>query len=61
MAHREAYQDASLPVIHTREFNAGRARAWLPTFYRVMRETGETRERRAQRHAAPHVLGDRHP
>jgi putative transposase len=63
LVHREAYQDASLPEIHARELNAGRVSASLSTFYRVMRESGETRERRAQRppqrHAAPHILAER--
>ena len=63
LVHREADQDASLPVIHARELNAGRVSASLSTFYRVMRESGETRERRAQRppqhHAAPHLIADR--
>jgi putative transposase len=63
LAHSDAYRDASLPVIHATELNAGRVIASLSTFYRVLRADGETRERRAQRtpgqHAVPHLLADR--
>lgn len=63
LAHSDEYRDASLPVIHATELNAGRVIASLSTFYRVLRADGETRERRAQRapgqHAVPHLLADR--
>ncbi len=63
LVHSDAYRDASLPVIHATELNAGRVIASLSTFYRVLRADGETRERRAQRapgkHAVPHLLADR--
>jgi putative transposase len=63
LVHSEAYRDASLPVIHATELNAGRVIASLSTFYRVLRADGETRERRAQRapgqHAVPHLVADR--
>jgi putative transposase len=63
LAHSEHYRDASLPVIHATELNAGRVIASLSTFYRVLRADGETRERRAQRapgkHAVPHLIADR--
>ena len=63
LAHSEPYRDASLPVIHATELNAGRVVASLSTFYRVLRASGETGERRAQRapykHAVPHLLADR--
>lgn len=63
LAYSEDYRDASLPVIHATELNAGRVIASLSTFYRVLRADGETRERRAQRapgqHAVPHLIADR--
>mgnify|MGYP001816429785 FL=1 len=63
LAHGEPYRDASLPVIHATELNAGRVIASLSTFYRVLRASGETGERRAQRapyrHAVPHLVADR--
>jgi putative transposase len=63
LAHSEPYRDTSLPVIHATELNAGRVVASLSTFYRVLRASGETGERRAQRapyrHAVPHVVAER--
>ena len=63
LAHSEPYRDASLAVIHATELNAGRVIASLSTFYRVLRASGETGERRAQRapykHAVPHLVADR--
>ncbi|WP_295883592.1 hypothetical protein [uncultured Thiohalocapsa sp.] len=63
LAHSDEYRDASLPVIHATELNAGWIIASLSTFYRVLRADGEARERRAQRapgkHAVPHLLADR--
>jgi len=63
LAHSAQYRDASLPVIHAMELNAGRVIASLSTCYRVLRADGETRERRAQRapgqHAVPHLVADR--
>jgi len=63
LVHSDAYRDASLPVIHATELNAGRVIASLSTFYRVLHADGETRERRAQRapgkHAVPHLIADR--
>jgi len=63
LAHRARYRDASLAVLHATELNAGRVIASLSTFYRVLRTSGETGERRAQRvpyqHAVPHLVADR--
>jgi putative transposase len=63
LVHSARYRDASLPVIHATEFNAGRVIASLSSFYRVLRADGETGERRPQRapyrHAVPHLIAER--
>lgn len=48
LSHSAHYRDASLPVIHATELNAGRVIASLSSFYRVLRASGETGERRRQ-------------
>jgi putative transposase len=54
--HDEANQDASPRVVHARELNAGRVLASVSTYYRILRDNGESNERRNQRPAQNHPV-----
>jgi putative transposase len=56
LMNSESYQDESVRVVHAKELNAGRVLASVSTMYRVLRATGETRERRPQRPAQRHAI-----
>lgn len=56
LLHSEDHQDDSVRVVHAKELNAGRILASVSTMYRLLRTTGETRERRRQRPPQRHPV-----
>lgn len=60
VVNSEAYEDASVRVIHARELDQGRMLPSVSSIYRLMRRRSQTTERRnqrpAQRHAVPRII-----
>jgi len=53
---QEHYLDASARTIYARELSEGRMHGSISTFYRILREDGQTQERRAQRPPQRHTV-----